>query len=82
MPRVYEAINETFKELFVGSTDLPIGQLETRHKNGLPAAIAHWKLGAERIIYREVELELSDAKAFVERYALSMQKNGWKSITE
>jgi len=82
MPRVYEAINETLKELFVGLTDLPMEQVEAQHKNGLPAAIAHWNLGAERIIYREVEPDLRDAKAFVEGYALNMQKQGWKSITE
>jgi hypothetical protein len=82
MPRVYEAINETLKELFVGLTDLPMDQLEARHKNGLPTTIGHWKLGTERIIYREVEPDLNDAKAFVEGYALSMKKNGWKSITE
>jgi hypothetical protein len=82
MSRVYEAINETLKELFVGLTDLPMEQVEARHKNALPAAIAHWNLGAERIIYREIEPDLRDAKAFVEGYALSMQKNGWKSITE
>jgi len=57
-------------------------QVEAQHKNGLPAAIAHWNLGAERIIYREVEPDLRDAKAFVEGYALNMQKQGWKSITE
>lgn len=82
MPRVYEAINETLKELFVGLTDLPMAQLEARHKNTLPTAIAHWKLGAEQITYREVEPDLPDAKAFVESYALNMQKNAWKSITE
>lgn len=82
MPRVYEALNETLKELFVGLTELPLNELEARHKSGLPAVIAHWKLGAERIIYREIEPDLSDAKAFVEGYARNMAKNGWKSITE
>ena len=82
MPRVYEAINETLKEMFVGLTDLPMNQVEARHKSGLPGVIAHWKLGAERIIYREVEADLADPKAFVEGYAKNMQKNGWKSITE
>ncbi len=82
MPLVYEARNETLKELFVGLTDLPMNQLEARHKNGLPAAIAHWKLGAQRIIYREIEADLSDAKAFVQGYARNMAKNGWTSITE
>ena len=82
MPRVYEAINETLKELFVGLTELPLDQLQARHKSAFPAAIAHWKLDTERIIYREVETDLPDAKAFVESYALNMQKNDWKSITE
>lgn len=82
MPRVYEAINETLKELFVGLTELPMNQLEARHKGGLPTAIAHWKLGVEQIVYREVEPDLADPKAFVEGYAHNMAKNGWTSITE
>lgn len=82
MPRVYEAINETLKELFVGLTKLPMNQLEARHKSGLPAAIAHWNPGVHRIIYREVEPDLADPKAFVAGYAKNMEKNGWTSITE
>lgn len=82
MPRVYEAINETLKELFVGMTELTLDQVQARHQNGLPASIAHWKLGAQRIRYREVEPDLPDAKAFIDGYARTMQKSGWKSITE
>ena len=82
MPLVYEARNETLKELFVGLTKLPLNELEARHKGGLPAAIAHWQLGSQRIIYQEVEPDLDDAKAFVENYARNMENNGWKSITE
>jgi hypothetical protein len=85
MPRVYEAINETLKELFVGLTDLPMDQLEARHKNGLPATIAHWKLGTEQIIYRDVGTtipDLRDAKSMVESFSQNMRRPGWKSITE
>ncbi len=82
MPLVYEARNETLKELFIGLTELPLNKLEARHKGGLPAAIAHWKPEAHRIIYQEVEPDLSDAMAFVKGYAQNMEKNGWKSITE
>jgi hypothetical protein len=85
MPRVYEAINETLKELFVGLTDLPIDQLEARHKNGLPPVIAHWKLGTERISYRDVGTTIPDpsiAKSLVESFSRNMQRTGWKSITE
>ena len=36
MPRVYEALNETLKELFVGLTELPVNELEARHNAASP----------------------------------------------
>lgn len=81
---VYEVVNETLKELFVGATKSPLENLHDQHKKTPPPSISHWRFNEHRIKYREIEKEMPDAdfRAFIDGYANANKKSGWKIITE
>lgn len=81
---VYEAINETLKEIFVGWTAFPIDALRSTHHALPPRLIAHWRFQDQKIDYREVERDITeeDLKTFIQSYAASIRQDGWKIILE
>jgi len=85
MPRiVYEATNDTLKECFIGSSAFPLEGVQAAHQTIRPAPISHWRFTGEKISYREIERGLadSDLRPFIEGYARSVEKAGWKTILE
>lgn len=67
---VFEAVNETLGESFVGATSLPLAVVRERHRTQPPTSIAHW-LPDHRVEYRAVESGLSavECRDFVPAYA-------------
>ena len=86
MPRliVYEAINETLREFFVGTSKMPLAQLQLRHRSNAPETLSHWRPGEHRIEYREIEPDMpsADAATFIQSYIRSIGKPDWKILTE
>lgn len=67
---VFEAVNETLDESFVGATCLPLSVIRERHRDQPPASIAHW-MPDHKVYYRAVETGLSatQCEAFLPAYA-------------
>lgn len=78
---VFEAVNETLSELYVGSTELSVHDLIARNAARPPAEIAHW--GPEhRVDYRSLEfgLEPASARDFIVNYAAALAKGARRVI--
>lgn len=80
---VFEAINESLQEIFIGATSLPPLIVERRHQEHRPELIAHW-LPDQRISYRVVESGLSaqEAPTFLAGYAGTAKRFGWKTFVD
>ena len=82
---VFEAINETLKEFYIGltSVEVTVEELQRRHRDAAPAPISHWQPD-HRISYRRVEsgLPRNDGHAFVGSYAMTVSRVGWTVITD
>jgi hypothetical protein len=80
---VFEAINDTLKEFYVGISFLPLtaDEIANQHKEKPPAAIAHWKKEHE-VWYRCVDAGLAapDSQAFVRSYADKIARPEWKAL--
>lgn len=77
---VFEAINETLKEFYVGITPLPG---ETNLADKICALyVPHWKPGQE-IACRFVasEMDRADALEYVQTHSKSLARTGWKVLT-
>ncbi len=82
---IYEAVNETLREFFIGTTDLPLKALRARHKDDPPMGISHWKSHNQEILYRDIvhEIPKSNIRSFIEKYARIIEpisESGWKTI--
>lgn len=77
---VYEGVNETLREIVVGTTMDSLEGTREAHRRVLPPAIKHWDFAAHRIVYREVERNLPerDARIFLSGYARSIESGGWR----
>jgi hypothetical protein len=77
---VFEAVNDTLKESFVGATSLPLSIIERRHHENPPEAMAHWE-DSHIVHYRCVESGLSarETTIFLKSYANTSEKFGWKT---
>lgn len=80
---IYEATNETTREIFVGSTTDGIHEVIAQNKIMPPRPIAHWSK-ADITHYRSVEFNLSasQTKTFVDSRAQAVSKSGWKVIKQ
>jgi hypothetical protein len=80
---VFEAVNETLKEFYVGISTVPLtaDEIASRHQEAPPAAIAHWKK-EHQVWYRCVDagLSASDSEAFVRSYAERITRPDWKAL--
>lgn len=79
---MFEAVNETLQELFVGTTSFP-DELGSLPHSVTFRAITHWEPGQQincRVI--EPELALEDALKFARKYAEAAGRTGWKVLTE
>ena len=79
---IFEAVNESLQEAFVGATSLPLAAVERRHRFARPAAIAHWR-PEHHVLYRRVESGLSakESAAFIPAYARAAHA-GWKTFVD
>ena len=80
---VFEAVNESRREFYVGTTTLPEGDLKDLARSVAFRGITHWGPD-EAIVYRIVEsaLGLDEALRFIKNYAATIQRIGWKVFTE
>ncbi len=80
---VFEAVNDTLKEFFVGISPVPLtaDEIADQHRQSPPAAIAHWK-PEHQVWYRCVDAGLSaaDSEAFVSSYTRRLTQPGWKAV--
>lgn len=80
---VYEAANDTRREVYVGTTNLLIDQLIRAFHSFLPRVARHWKK-EDRILFRCVEysIPVSEARKFIDGYAKSDALKGWKVLRD
>jgi len=82
---IYEAVNQTLKEIYVGMSDKPTtpNDLARQHALSLPLPINHWEPD-HNISYRLVEtgLPLQDARDFIHAYAVEISNVGWRVVTD
>lgn len=80
---VFEAINDTLHESFVGATSLPMSLVERRHQEHPPEEIAHWS-PEQKVYYRCVESGLSaqETPTFLSSYAQTAGRFGWKTFVD
>jgi hypothetical protein len=80
---VFEAVNETLKEFYIGTTTLPAWELENLSQNVAFRKNTHWEQ-RQQIVYRVVEegLSLDEALAFIKSYAKTALRTGWKVVIE
>jgi hypothetical protein len=80
---VFEAVNDTLKEFYVGISALPLtaDEIANRHQENPPAAIAHWKK-EHQVWYRCVDAGLSapESPAFVRTYTEKIARPEWKAL--
>ncbi|MBI5241110.1 MAG: hypothetical protein HY926_11605 [Elusimicrobia bacterium] len=80
---VFEAVNDTLQEFYVGISLLPLtaDEIASQHRESPPAAIAHWKK-EHQVWYRCVDagLSASDSQAFVRSYSQRLTQPGWKAV--
>lgn len=77
---VYEAVNETLREMYVGLSLRLMGEIERRLR--LKKELAHW--GEEdRIVVRAIDYSLPyrDARDFVRRYEQARANSGWNVLS-
>ena len=80
---VFEAVNETLREFYLGTTTLTAVQFVDWFTRHTPPAISHWKQG-EKISSRIVESGMGpeEARKFLEHYAMAASRIGWKVYVE
>jgi hypothetical protein len=80
---VFEAVNESLQEIFMGATSLPLAIVERRHQERRPELVGHWS-HEHRITYRAVESGLSarEAPTFLSGYAQTANRFGWKTFVD
>jgi hypothetical protein len=80
---VFEATNDSLRELYIGLTTFPLQQLQREHSKVPPRSIAHWKK-EHAVNYRVVEeaIRRADANAFLDSYGQSTIRMGWKVIRD
>jgi hypothetical protein len=82
---VYEAVNATLKEIYVGAVihPAPLEEIARKHRALPPQPINHWQPG-DAVTYRIVEavLPLRDRREFIHTYAVEIAEVGWRIITD
>ena len=68
---VYEVVNESRREAYVGATHVPILEAFAAMAERLPPRVAHWQPLHERLRFRTLAFNLNEREAleFVAKYA-------------
>lgn len=82
---VFEAVNATLKEIYVGAALRPasLEEIARKHRALFPQPISHWH-NEDAITYRIVEetLPLADRRDFIHTYAVRIAKVGWRVVAD
>lgn len=80
---IYEAINDSLKEVYLGKTTHAGVTDAGRFLQALPRAVSHWE-PSHAVTVRIVEssLKKDDAGAFLRHYAASLVDAGWRAFHE
>jgi len=80
---IFEASNETLKEVLLGATPRLLQQLVREHEERRPTEISHWA-EEHRVGYRCLEYSISgrEARAFISKRARVLRDKGWKVLQE
>jgi hypothetical protein len=80
---VFEAVNGTLREFYIGTTTLPASELLNLAESVSFREDTHWD-SSDLIEWRVVEEGLSreEALAFIQSYAKTTLRTGWKILTE
>ncbi|UPT74849.1 MAG: hypothetical protein M0D55_03800 [Elusimicrobiota bacterium] len=80
---VFEVVNLSRRELFVGRTTLPMNALIAHHRAARPAAMKGWGHGDD-VEYRALEFGMTPRAAleFARGYVASFRRDGWRVIGE
>lgn len=80
---VYEAVNDSLKEAYIGTTASPHEDLAARFRGNRPPAASHWDPDhTVSVNIVENSLRLDDARDFMVHYAASLEAVGWRTIRE
>jgi len=76
---VYELLNETLREVYVGFTDQPLETFAVHIARHRPPEMKHW-LDGQNLIFRCVapDIPADDAHSFVGRYAGTVAAAGMR----
>lgn len=79
---IFEAVNDTLQEIFIGATSLPLLSIEKRHRQEPPTPIRHWR-PEHKVTYHAVETGLSAkfSADFLPAYARAAH-SGWKTFID
>lgn len=80
---VFEAVNDSLKETYLGTTVNPVDVLAGGFTEMRPRVVSHWA-PKDRISMNIIEsaLSMSDAEAFIKHYAATLAAAGWKPLRE
>jgi hypothetical protein len=80
---VYEVVNETLREVYLGTTSLLAPQLAAEFKRRPPRAIAGWRT-SDRMLLRCLvyAIPLREAQAFIRKYALLGRRRARRVLVE
>jgi len=81
---IFNVKNRTLKEMYVGVTQLPVGDLQARHRASPPPDIKHWDFERHDIHYDEIEHGIPDGQSgfFMRNYSMLTGLPGWRTIIE
>jgi hypothetical protein len=79
---IFEAVNETLRESFVGATSMPLAMVRRLYESTPPPAIAHWR-PEHKVSFLPVEAGMSaqESAAFIPAYAKAAHY-GWKTYID
>lgn len=76
---VFEAVNVSRREIFVGCTDLPMHALTAGFGRPFPPELGGWR-PHDTVSYRSLEFGLSAGEAAAFILAHSPRREGWRTI--
>lgn len=79
---VFEATNDSLKEVFVGFTARPLDKLTARLRAFPPACMRGWRADGFSVRPVEFELPLPDAVVFLETYARTPLPPDWRYVRQ
>ncbi|OGR58418.1 MAG: hypothetical protein A2X36_07290 [Elusimicrobia bacterium GWA2_69_24] len=79
---VYEAVNMTLKERFVGIGTMPLEVITKEHQSSPPGCAQHWDFANHKVVYHDLmqTYEQADADYFIQDYKQMTPMPGWRMI--